>query len=418
MPVVAAFMSKTGLPMASLVRLTGVLFAASGLAFLYRYSIHVDRRRALTAVFILAGSALYVRWSHYFLTSIPAGLLILLAVYLVRDRRFLAAGLASSLAFLTRYPGALIGPAVVVFLLIRYVRTGNIHRLVRDGMIYSTGVLLLAVPFMAFNQVLYGEMLHSVLSGATVPALNPDKYLFGLWYPVNMMLSALPVSSLLVTGGIAASLTQLKLRREKLDLPVIAFSTLYIFFTIYPHKLNRFMLLLLPLGAFLTSDLLHTLTEYLSEPDYPLKGFSLLHMILLISLAASSFAVAEQSTGRLDERKEFLSATEDLTGTVLSNSPSTIVGGGFRYIPVRPEHLGQGPMLDVNSCTSRKDTGFCKVSSEKVDHVAINRCSWYCTPAIENCEENIRRFEDRLNKSFEEVYSSRGGRCDYYVYSR
>jgi hypothetical protein len=421
MPMVSGFLWFLGIPMRNFPRLVAVLFAVTTLAVFYRFAKdRIGREKALTGLLLLGSAFIFVKWSNHFLTGIPASALILVSIYLVYRKNFYIAGLTSSLAFLTRFPAAIIGPAVMLFLIYKLYRDREVKNFLEKYSYYAGGVLTLAVPFLIFNQVMYADPFHPLISGALVPAGNPDSYLFGLWYLIESLggfYLVLAASLILAPVGMYSALEN---DTEKHLLPAVVLVLLYGFFSMYPHKELRFLLIMLPLIAYFASAGVHFLASHLSGYIGGRENLSvnIFRIAVVIGLLAGSFGVYSVNTWQDQDRREFVEKAGELNGAVVSNTPAIVPYGDFRFVPVRPENLYQDRVMDVNSCTSEKRTGFCKVYGENIDYVVLRQNSWYCTPAIENCEGKIEEFESQVEKDFELIYNVSNSVDNYRIYRR
>jgi hypothetical protein len=262
---------------------------------------------------------------------------------------------------------------------------------------------------------MYADPLHPLISGSLIPTGNPDRYFFGIWFLLEALRShfyILAAALVLTPLGIYASL------KEDFDLhllPALCLVSFYLFFSLYPHKEIRFMLLFLPLIAYFASKSVHFVG---SRMDFEQKFIWGIRLFMVIVLIVSSAAVYQANTWVNEDRRDFLEASESLEGTVVSNSPEIIPYSDFKFIPVRPENLKDSQIgkFSINSCTSDRDTGFCKVDQQEIDYIAINSCAWYCTPAIDQCESKIDRFSEHLKKDFSLRNNISGSSCNYRIY--
>lgn len=416
LPMISGFSWFLGLPMTNFPRLIAVLISVTGIFVFYRIiSDFTDRDTAFTAMMVLASFFIYVKYSSFFLTGIPASLLVVSSVYLVWKEKYFFGGILASLAFLTRFPAALVGPAVIVFLAVKAYRSGKYQEFVESSARYGGGVLLLAVPFMIINQIFYGHPLHPVISGAVIPTGNPDKYLLGAWFLVESFIQNryLVTTALVLTPfGMYYSIKQDFEKNLLLALTLLVF---YGFFSFYPHKELRFMLAFLPFFAYFSTVAVHKAAAHERIPER--KAVWIFRIAVILFFLVSSIQIIGANTWQNTDRREFLDESTVMSGTVVSNTPEVVPYSDHKYIPVRPENLdNSSESISINSCTSEKDTGFCKAQQDEIDYVAINSCSWYCTPAIDNCQAKIDGFSSQLEKDFEEKVNITGSSCEYRIY--
>lgn len=378
--------------------LLSTLAATAGLAAMYFLTTEIiDKKTALYATGITASTSIFYTWTHQVLTGIPSSFLVFGAAYAAYQRKNILGGGLNSLAFLTRFPSAIVGPALAGYVFLRDIRE-DFRKAFMNAFYYTAAFFTLAVPFFLYNYHLYGEFLRPITSGASVPVqANPDTYFFGLYYLREVIL-ANPLFLLLPLGlGLAAY------RREKVyGSFAAALLGLYGFFTVYQHKEPRFLLLFLPLMAvFAARGLNFVEGKVVENSRFSSESFVRAFVVIVLVLTAVSFSgtyTANQWTN--EYRAEFMQEMEGLEGVVAGNDPVVTVYGDFEYVPLRPENLNQ-------TYGNVKD---------EADYYVFDSGAWYCNDAIPNCEERVGEVVDEVDRNHLKKVQIEGYNRNFTIY--
>ncbi len=398
MPLILGGLWKAGVPMIGFPYLLSLLIATAGLVATYFLTFKIlDRKMALYTTGIIASTSLFYSYTHQVLTGIPASFLVFAAAYSAYQRQNILGGGLNSLAFLTRFPAAIVGPALAFYVFVRDVKT-DFKKAFMNAFYYTLGFFAVATPFFAFNYHMYGDILRPLTAGASVPLLNPERYFFGLFYMMEAVL-ANPLLVLTPVGLYAA----FKGREWVYGAFASSLVALYGFFTLYPHKEARFLLIFLPLMAIFAARGLVMLEEQVLERfDFGLETFMRVFMAVVIVLMLFNFTSTYTEHQWADEERiQFLQGMSDLDDTrVAGNDPVVNVYGDFQYTPLRPENLNET---------------YPNVRGE-VDYYVFNSCAWYCTDAIPACEETVDNMLDEIESDHVKSVEVEGVGCTYTVY--
>lgn len=371
LPVILGALWKIGVPMIGVPYLLSTLAASAGLAAVYFLLKKIFTKNiAIYTTGIVASTSLFYGYTHMILTGIPASFLVFGAAYLAYQRDHLFAGGLNSLAFLTRFPAAIVGPGLAGYVFLRDVKD-DFWKAFKNAFYYTLGFFAAATPFFLFNQYLYGNFLKPIMGGASVPIqANPEKYFFGLYY----LREAIFANPLLMLFPVGLGMVLYK-RNWKYGSFAAALFALYGFFTVYQHKEPRFLLLFLPLMAVFAAKGLELVEEeVVSRFDFSSETFMRAFVVVVLILTSISFSVTySQNQWTNEYRVEFLNEMEDLNGTVAGNYPVVSIYGRFEYIALRPEN--------INDTYNRV--------RDEVNYYAFDSGAWYCTEAIANCQSNI-----------------------------
>lgn len=398
LPVLLGSLWKIGMPPVGFTRLLALTISFTGAAGTY-YMVKdlITKRVAYISLGILLSTFTYFYYTNMLLTGIPASFLVLTSVYLTAKERYLTAGLLGGLAFLTRFPAAVIGPAMVLVILYSY--RDDLLAFVKNSALYSVGFFMLAGLYLAANWYYLGSVLEPFISGIAVPASNADVYLYGIYYFFNgvktsPLLLALPAGIYMIV----------KNREEGYYQFLSAFVFLYAFFTVFPHKEVRFLLIFLPLASVLSAHAIDQLldSKYFQNIDlYDRIGKEALFVAVAALIMVGSFGATFYDNRAVNtDAVSYYQAHSELSGTVAANDASIMAYGDFSYDPLPP--------LTLESAYDG--------ARENADYVSINSCAWYCTESIENCESRIEDLEQDVADRYPEVYSHNGSYCSYNIY--
>jgi hypothetical protein len=394
LPVVLGALWKIGMPLVGFPRLLALMISIGGLSAAYWMLKDLfNRKTAFYATAVLMTGFIYFKFSHYVLTGIPSSFLVLGGIYFAQKEKFGVSGVLTSLGFLTRFPTAMAAPGISIYLFARELREEISLEALKAPLIYSIAFFATTIPYFAFNQYIYGSMFAPLVKGASIPAMNPEKYFYGLYY-LREALKAQPLIVFAIPGIYAV----LKERDWNYGAFFSVLVTLYGFFTLYSHKLPRFMLLFLPvLAVFAARGLVRVEDrEFVSRNTFQ----AVLGLVLVFTLLVS-FSVSYRANQWSNEyRIEFMEETGKLNGTVAGNDPVVVLYGDFEFVPIRPENLEE-------TYGSVKD---------EADYYAFNSCSWYCTPAIDRCESKLSNFTSTVEERYDKRFSTQGYSCNYTIY--
>ena len=393
LPIIASIQQFLGIPAQGFSRFFSVLISTGVLGMTYIFGRELlDEKVALISTGVLGATAVFVRYSPEYLTGIPASGLVLASLYMVRKERKLLAGILGASAFLMRFPAALIGPAVIIYYSMRFLRHRDLVKYVKGSALYTSGFMALAVPYFLINAYFYGNPLAPIVRGVAVPASNPDTYLIGLYYLVGAIKSN-PLHLALIPGVYMAYRNS----REAFELLAPATALYYLFFSVFPHKETRFLLLFLPLiSIFTAKGVVEAGDRYLENIDLNKALTAVLAAGIVLVTAATGYIMTPVN----QNSAAFYSNHSSLEGTVAANDATIMAYGDFKYHALPPGEL----------------EGAYSEARQQADYISINSCSWYCTPSIDQCEQKIDDLEQDAEQSYEKTFELNTSTCTYRIY--
>ncbi len=394
LPAILGFLWKLGVPEIGFFRLLSVGVSVLGIGAVYYLSRDLlDGKVAVLAAAIMASSYTYFRFSLEPLTDILASLLVFTGLYLVHREKPLHAGSVLGLAFLTRFPAALAGPAAVAYILVKSYSLDDIWKGIYDSAKVSVGFFALAGVYLAAQYWFFGGILTPFQTGISIPAGAGSDHFFGLTY----LLKAGKSSPLLLLAplGLYGIFRKREWGYGSFAAALVVF---YIFFSSFPLKIERYLLLFLPMMALLAARGFLESLRYLPEWE------NWTEIVLIAAFGILVFNAAQTHDAynwESPEQQQFFSNVSSLEGVVASNDPRVTLYGDFRYRPLPPGELSK--VIDRYG--------------ETIDHWAVNGNSWDCR-GYENCRTEIDNLQGYLEENY--VVSSKilADSYNYTIYSR
>lgn len=395
LPIILGTLWKLGMPAEGFTRLLAVLFSTAGLTGIYFMAKDLYTKKAAAyTVGIIAATSTFAYYTNMLLTGIPASFLVFTSVYLATKKKHLSAGIIGGLAFLTRFPAALVGPAAVLY--IAYTHRTELKQLVLEASKYTAGFFAVAIPYMAANHHFYGSALQPFIRGFSIPASTQSTYLYGVFYMFNgikasLFLALLPVGLYMI----------LKYREKKYYGFAAALTLLYGFFTYFPRKEVRFILLFLPLMALVSARGLKEVVERIQHERITSERKNMVvAAVFVVMILFAGFQVYQQKQWVNQNQVDFYRAHSNLTGSVAANDAQIMPYGDFKYLAMPPLTL---------------DAHY-EQAQEEADYFSINTCAWYCFPGDDKCKQRIENYEENVSENYANVYQDHGEQCQYDIY--
>lgn len=395
-PIILGFFWTLGLPMLTTAPIINATISTAAIIAIYHMTKNLYNKETgfYTAATIIT-TYTYIFHTTQIETTILASLLIFTTIFLAIKQKFLASGITTSLAFLTRYPSAIIGPAIVTYLAIENtIRKEKTQNTLKNITSYAAGVLTLLIPFLAFNHFYYGNWLQPITSGLQTPLLNPETHLYGVYYITNLIQN----NPLLILGPIGIA-TAIYRKETKYTAFITAILFLYTMHEYFPHKETRYAIIFLPILALFTAKTIQEIQKrqkYIEEIQFK----NLLTIILAISLLTSGYTAYNEHSWVNEERENYYQQFTELeANTIGGNEPQIAVYGDFKYINL--------PVGYINQVYEQHQNQF--------DYIGIDTCAWYEIHGEETQQEQ-QEFKEYLNENHEKVYTQETENCQRYIY--
>ena len=398
MPILLGPLYLLGIPMHGYSHLLMLIISTLGLIAIYKF-IERDFSKdiAIYTVGITASSSLYLFNGNLIRTELVSAILIIGSIYLLNNQKQYLSGLIASLAFLMRFPSALIGLSNAIANTLPHLKNKEIKQILTKNTKLTLGFAILAGTFFIASHIRYGNFLQPIIAGIEVPAGNPETQLYGIYYLKELILS----QPLLVLTPIGAAIA---LKKDKLNISpyLTALIILYAFQEYFPHKEPRYSLIFLPLAALYASQTLQKIQQK-TVPKIEQLNTELFKKLLVFffctAIIYSTLQIAPTKDWSNPEENQFLQETNKLPNNahLAGNHPNIAVYSEKKYT-----------QLPEGFITHTVD------NNPEINYIAINSCAWFSEEG--EAREEINDFMEELENEHEKQFESGGETCTYSIY--
>lgn len=354
------------------------------------------------AALLLALTPVFFESTFRIMTEIPSVFFALLALYFYIEKKPFASGVIAGIAFLTKFPQALVIAVIGIalyskctaFRISKNARHFRILKKWKEACKFTLGALCFILPYLIFNYFMYGNA--SVFADADAIIKNSGTWLFSgpVYYYLQGILKQNPLYILSIVGIYAC------IRERKYVIPALGIA-FFAYFSYHVHKEIRFALLMLPYFAILTA--------------VGIKKMFKQQWIFWAILVIAGIAFASQL-----EKEEPLNPA--LEGYMTFLEGKLIEGEVLTMYP-------QVNLYSAKAATPMYYVVFDKVLAQKwidylnnpnnVQYVLIDNCNLVCHPKDDkDCEEKAGELMDVLREKFSTVYDEKSDSCEYWVFER
>jgi 4-amino-4-deoxy-L-arabinose transferase-like glycosyltransferase len=315
-------------------KLLAVAFATGTLWLTYLVTAEMaDRRAALYAVLILAGTRFFFSYSHQVLTCMPSACLAVLSLYFYLRRRPMWTGVFAALAFMTRFPQGMLLVSYSLLFLVDFLRGRDRRPALRGYVIFLAAYAVPVIGFLVFNYFRYhGEM---GWQGAIWPFVFGERVIAeaslwryqGTWLYYFDYLQRHHILYWIIPAGLWLFWRDRSFRLRQHGLPALTIALFLVYFTRMPHKELRFALVFLPFLALFAGMSLRRLFSPLRQPA--------VHVLLVLALLGYGLANVKMHR-RVDpsgkEAGAYINST-GYAGDVITSSPHILPYVNNRVTP-------------------------------------------------------------------------------------
>ncbi|MBT4540513.1 hypothetical protein HOC35_03290 [Candidatus Woesearchaeota archaeon] len=339
-------------------RIVELIFATGTIFLVYNISKHIfNKQTALFSTIIYAITPVFFYNSLRLMTGIPSTFFILLAIYLFIRKYYVYAGIATSLAFIFRYPNGLVFICCLATLFVEFMLVKGPFKkkikanspYLKNAIKYILGFLPLVVASFAFNYYKYKSFLYPFLQASShgenlVHAIHETiSNLF--YYPFNLIIQ----NYFLIFSILGFILTYFILKKSKnivrdsiIPISLIIFLA---YFTYLTNKQLRFSLSFLPFiailagyGIYYTIERIRTTETVTKEHWLRILPLMLLLIFSIISITSSlhedynSFnKFPTEKPPIVDEYYKFF--PDDYKGLILTADPVHVAYSDIKIVP-------------------------------------------------------------------------------------
>ncbi len=418
LPLVLGLVWRLGFDPVVIGQFIAIVCASACLLILYLLAVEFfDRFTALIAVLLCAASSTFFLYSTYILTDIPAAMLILLALLLwVKGKNPLIIGFVAALGMMMKFPCGLL---LIILPVLVWFGEKQAERF-RSVILFVLGALIILVPFVVFNLVMYAPYTGNVLDAAFRPLILAKSHESGisgyvpglaknlLFYP-----SVLLSSNLLLVFSIVGIVF---LRKRFKLLAVLGVGASYlVYFTSIANKQDRFVLFILPFVCLLASLGLANSIMCVMRARVGLMQALAGAMLAIIIVQGAQFSFSENSRYYgwrpasvppiVHEFYEY-PRTHGVEGPIYTTDPLPVVYNDNLFIPFY--FMSQSTMLAYNEWES----------SISPDLVFFSMGSFPCLPDDESCVASRYALLASIESSYVRIFNATYDGSEYLIFQR
>lgn len=353
------------------------------------------KETALYAAGIIASAQIYFFQSTRINAELTGSILVLASIYLIGKRNTLS-GALTAVAFLARFPAAIIGVASSLTVTKQGWSQRNYKKILKENLKLLAGFSTVAIIYFYLNYRYLGSFIEPLRSAILVPANNPETQLYGAYYFKELILTQ-PLLALIPIGVFIA----LKTDRKKHTPYVLSLIVLYALQEHFPHKEPRYALIFLPIAAIYSGIALEKIREKTQNKfQISQKHIQIIYAIIItIALFNTFYTTYNMNNWEAAEQRQFIQDIQELEANmVIGNHPSIAAHGQFKYQNIPMGHL----------------EGVYSQNLDELDYIAIESCSWGITS--EEHQQEVDQFNEKLEAQHNLTAEYSDDRCSYKIY--
>lgn len=421
LPLILGAVWKLGLDYILFSEFIAILFSIGNIILTYLIGKKiVNEKLGFIAAFILAITSVFFLYTNYILTGIPSTFFVLFGVYIyLKKHNLFLAGILCGIGALFRFPQALILISFILVFFILLLINKNIKSFLKKSFLLTSGFLLIHVPFLVFNYVMYGKetskLWHALFRPWILGAwaqFNPAEsvisstlgsYLYNIFYYVIHLFKENTLLIFIIPGLIFIFRRKLY-KKEGFNFIIVAFFIYFLYFTSILNKQPRFLIVFLPYAALIAAYgfyyfFLHTKKDRIR---ILIVIFVIISLVGVISrdLSYYDWRFKEELPMVRDYYKFFVD--EEIKGPILTTDPVPVAYVNAKFIP-----FYFSVDLGYNLYMSNKDSAFATIFSPE---------SFYCVEEDEECRKKLKELFNSIEDDNELIFSEIYGDRAYYIY--
>ncbi len=384
-PLMLGFFWKLGLNDVLFGHLLAMFFSLGSVALVYLIGKQVyGKGVGEISALILAFTPVFFESTFRIMTEIPSVFFALLALYFYIEKKPFASGIFAGVAFLTKFPQALVIAVIGIAFIKAWKEAGK----------FALGALCFIIPYLAFNWLMYGNP--SVFADADAIIRYSGVWMFSgpVYYYIPALLKQNP---LLILGlvGIYVSI-----RERKYIVPALAI-LFFSYFSYQIHKEIRFAVLMLPYFVILCAIGIKKMFK---------QAWIFWAILIITSIAfASQIHKEEALSPALNGYMAYLDG-KSVNGEVLTMYPQVNLYSSKAVIPMY--------YMVFDKALAQKWIDYLN-KENNVEYVFIDDCNMVCHPKDDSeCEEKAEELISILREKFDIVYEEKDNSCEYLVFER
>lgn len=406
-PLFYAVLFSLHLPLILFGKIT-VIVASIGIIYLvYIIGESIKKWSGVFSAIFLSITPVFFFFSKTAITDIISVFFVMLSLYLYTKNKYFLTGLTVAFAFLLRFPQGLMMVALAIIVITetydRNIKVWLKNVLIR-GFYIGFGFVLLAVPYLISNQMLYGDWAKPLVLGNAIIGGYSFLYDLGIWYYPKQLFLTAPFLYLSLLSLYFVYKKEYILDTKSQKVLQIVFITALVFTSYFfwqSHKEMRYSIAFIPYLSILAGVGFLFIRETFKK-DKILIVICILALVFLAYQSVPNFKIQK------NESDEAINAyTKTLSGVYLSTMPNPVVFSNIRIV----EFFGS--LVDFNDLWNRR--------SSQIDGVILNSCDIFCVERSEgkSCDADVSLIQDILQDGkFIKVYEKPDMQCHFMVYKK
>lgn len=421
LPLILGMAWKSGLDYILFSEFIAILFSIGNIVLVYLIGRRmINEKLGFIAAFILAITSVFFLYTNYVLTGIPSTFFILFGVYIyLKKHNLFLAGILCGMGALFRFPQALIIiPFILVFFILLLINK-NIKSFFKKSFLFTSGFLLIHIPFLVFNYIMYNKETSKIWHALFRPWIlgawaqfNPAEsvigstlgsYLYNIFYYVIQLLKENTLMIFIIPGLIFIFRKKLY-KNEDFNFIMITFFIYFLYFSFILNKQPRFLIVFLPYASLIAAygfyySLLHAKKDRIR---ILIVIFVIISLVGLIprDLNYYDWRLNEELPMVRDYYKFF--ADKEIKGSILTTDPVPVAYVDAEFIP-----FYFSADLGYRIYMSNKDSAFATIFSPE---------SFYCAEEEEECRKKLKELSNSVEDNNELIFSEIYGDRAYYIY--
>ncbi len=405
-PIILGFLWKIGLDPVLFGRIIEMLFMLGIVWLTYLLAMHwFGEKTAILSSLIIALSPIFYYLSFHQYNEIPSTFFVLLALWLFAKEKYLWTGIASGLAFLSKFaPGMII--AIILLVLLTSKKW-------KPALITSAGFGIIAVPYFLWSWIIYGSPLATFIAAqdaiSRVLGCNVLRYKPWWQYFYWIVFSETKLHLLAIPG---IFVLWKKWKKAHLIFALILAIPLLYFMQLQCRD-YRYLTMFLPFVAMLTS--LGAVWIYEKFKFRKKYFFAILLVILGAWMLRTSLVYyygneLQQPDIIAEEYSSFLE-NKQIAGEIWTANP--IIAA---HTDARIEKIYY-PIYDAGA--SRDFSEYIFINRNKIGAIFLDNCGGgiICPPNEAECEARTEQLIKQLDASFNRAFDAQSGRCWYRIWT-
>jgi len=393
LPILQGFLWFTGLSPVIFGKILALFFSIGYIYFSYLIAKELfSEKVAIISSIMIMFSPIFFFFSSFAMTGIIATFFILVGFYLLIKKKYFLSGLFFSLGFMTRF--------LVLFAVVSVIIIFLFKPKIRNIVKFSLGFFVFFIPYLILNYFLYGNFVYPFVLQGVMTSVTGLGFHKAWWHYLFWVFK----ENFLIYLSIVAIFLIFKQRKaERLSLISIA-AVFFVFYTIIPHKEERFMITFLPVLCILTGFSFFYLISKIKSKKF--RNYLIGLVILLVAINWSVQFKIDNGPAYYRYMRGYLQ-NPDIKGGIWVSNPVFAVDSDYKI-----DNIMYYPTFNHDKFINLKN------NLNNAENILVNTCDLHCEPYNEFCEDDKKELIKLLKINFNEVFYRKEGSCESYIFKK